>query len=90
MPPTRRGRTCDRPDGSSSPTADRAADDCAAHRAASHRALCEHIRQRDCRCQHQEKQQRKNPMHRALLKSLVSYGCSPHSSQDENEIRHNA
>jgi hypothetical protein len=90
MPPTPRGRTCDRPDGSSSTTADRAADDCAAHRAASRRALCERIRQRDCRCQQQEKQQPQNPMHRALRKTLISYGCAPHSTQDENKIRRNA
>jgi hypothetical protein len=70
MPPAACGRTCDRPDGRSSTTADRPADDCAAHRAASRRALCERIRQRDCRCQHQEKQQPSNPMHRALLKTF--------------------
>ena len=58
MPPTPRGRTCDRPNSRSSTTADRAADDCAAHRAASRRALRERIRQGNCRCQHQEKQQR--------------------------------
>jgi hypothetical protein len=90
MPPAACGRTCDRPDGRSSTTADRPADDCAAHRAASRRALCERIRQRDCRCQHQEKQQPSNPMHRALLKTLDFLRSALHSSQDENEIRHNA
>ena len=54
MPPTPRGRTCDRPDGRSSTTADRAADDCAVHRAASGRALCERICQRDGCCEHQK------------------------------------
>jgi hypothetical protein len=58
MPPTPGGRTCYRPNSRSSATADRAADDGAAHRAASRRTLRERIRQGNCRCQRQEKQQR--------------------------------
>jgi hypothetical protein len=70
MSPTPRGRTCDRPNSGSSTTADRASDDCAAYRAASRRTLRERIRQRNYRRQRQEKQQRWNPMHRALLKTF--------------------
>jgi hypothetical protein len=70
MPPTPSGRTCDRPDGRSSTTADRAADDCAAYRAASRRTLRQRIRQGNYRDQRQEKQQRENPMHRLLLKTF--------------------
>jgi len=55
------GRTCYRPNSRSSTTADRAPDDCAAHRAASRRALREHIREGNCRGQRQEKEQRYNP-----------------------------
>jgi hypothetical protein len=58
MPPTPSRRTCYRPNSRSSTTADRAADDCAAYRAASRRALRERIRQGNCHCQRQEKEQR--------------------------------
>jgi hypothetical protein len=70
MPPTPRGRTCDRPNSRSSTTADRASDDCAAYRAASRRTLRQRIRQGNYRDQRQEKQQRENPMHRVLLKTF--------------------
>jgi hypothetical protein len=70
MPPTPRGRTCDRPNSRSSTTADRASDDCATYRAASRRTLRQRIRQGNYRDQRQEKQQRENPMHRVLLKTF--------------------
>jgi hypothetical protein len=70
MPPTPRGRTCDRPNSRSSTTADRASDDRAAYRAASRRTLRQRIRQGNYRDQRQEKQQRENPMHGVLLKTF--------------------
>jgi hypothetical protein len=71
MPPTPRGRTCDRPNSGSSTTADRASDDCAAYRAASRRTLRVRIRQRNYRRQRQEKQQRWNPMHQGTPQNLA-------------------
>jgi hypothetical protein len=68
--PAPRGRTCDRPNSSSSTTADRASDDCTAYRAASRRTLRERIGRRNYCRQRQEKQQRYGPMHRALLKTF--------------------
>jgi hypothetical protein len=57
MPPTPRGRTCDRPDRGSPATTDGASDDRAAYRTASRRALRERIGQWNCRGKRQDKQQ---------------------------------
>jgi hypothetical protein len=57
MPPASRGRTCDRPNSGSSTTANRAADDCSAYRAASRRTLRERIRQGNYHRHRQKKRQ---------------------------------